>query len=182
MKINKLIIVSTAIALTGLFSFRMLVSDWKVNQEKAKISWTMPNGKHSGTISGLDATIQFDPATSENGLIKATVQVNSIDAGVDKLNEHLKTADFFDAANHPVITFTAEKITKNDSGFVATGKLAMRDSIHTVDIPFKFEKGESQSTMKGTMDIFAGDYGVGKKSPAGNDRVLITIEVPLIKE
>lgn len=179
---NKIILATTAFVLAGLFSFKMLAEAWKINQKEAKISWTMPNGNKSGTVSGLDATIEFDPAAAENGLIKATVQVNTIDAGIEKLNAHLQTPDFFDAANHPTISFTAEKISKNDTGFVATGKLAMRDSIHTIDIPFKFEKGETQSTMKGTMDIFAGDYGIGKKSPAGNDRVIITIEVPMVKE
>ena len=179
---NKVFLVVAILALTGLSSFKLLSEAWNIHQKEAKITWTMPNGKHNGTISGLDATVRFDPALSENGIIKATVQVNTIDAGNEKLNTHLQTPDFFDAVNHPVITFTAEKITKNDSGFVATGKLAMRDSIHTVDIPFKFENGETQSTMKGTMDIFAGDYGIGKKSPAGNDRVVITIEVPMVKE
>ncbi|MEO5645168.1 MAG: YceI family protein [Bacteroidia bacterium] len=94
----------------------------------------------------------------------------------------MQTADFFDAEQHPAITFTAEKITKNDSGFVATGKLAMRDSVHTINVPFKFINGEKTSSVVGTMDIFAGDYGIGKKSAAGNDRVLVTIEVPLTKE
>jgi len=32
------------------------------------------------------------------------------------------------------------------------------------------------------MDIFAGDYGIGKKSEKGNDRVVIGIEVPVSEE
>lgn len=179
---NRIILLSAGVLLAGMFSFKMLSAEWKINQKEAKITWTMPNGKHDGTISGLDAKITFDPAQAENGLIKATVEVKSIDAKNEKLNGHLLTTDFFDAEKHPTISFTAEKITKNDSGFVATGKLAMRDSVHTIDIPFKFINGEKESSIKGTIDIFAGDYGVGKKSEAGNDRVLITIEVPMIKE
>ncbi len=183
MKTNiKIALLVSLLILTGIFSFKLLSTDWKINQLEAKVSWTMPMGDHSGTISGLDAKITFDPAEAEKGLIKATVEVKSIDAGNAKLNNHLLTADFFDATNHPLITFTAEKITKNDSGFVATGKLSIRDSIHTIDVPFKFLNGDKQSKLIGTMDIFSGDYGVGKKSSTGKDRVLITIEVPMIKE
>ncbi|MDQ3109563.1 MAG: YceI family protein, partial [Bacteroidota bacterium] len=179
---NKVILLSAGVLLVGLFSFKVIHAAWKVNHKDAKITWTMPNGKHDGTISGLDATVVFDPAELEKGIIKATVEVKSIDAKNPKLNGHLQTADFFDAEKHPVISFTSEKITKTDSGFVATGKLAMRDSVHTIDVPFTFVSGEKESTIKGTMDIFAGDYGVGKKSEKGNDRVLITIEVPMSKE
>jgi polyisoprenoid-binding protein YceI len=183
MKIShKIILLSAGVLLAGLFSFKIINAAWKVNHKDAKITWTMPGGKHDGTISGLDATVVFDPAQLENGVIKATVEVKSIDAKNEKLNAHLQTADFFDAEKHPTISFTAEKITKTETGFVATGKLAMRDSVHTVDVPFEFVNGEKESTLKGTMDIFAGDYGVGKKSPAGNDRVVITIEVPMTKE
>jgi polyisoprenoid-binding protein YceI len=179
---HKIILFTAGILLAGLFSFKVLSAAWNVNQKDAKITWSMPNGKHDGTISGLDATVVFDPEQLEKGIIKATVEVKSIDAKNEKLNAHLQTADFFDAEKHPTISFTAEKITKSETGFIATGKLAMRDSVHVIDVPFQFIKGEKESTLKGTMDIFAGDYGIGKKSKEGNDRVVITIEVPMTKE
>jgi polyisoprenoid-binding protein YceI len=182
-KYTRIALFSAGILLAGLFSFKMLNAEWNVNKTAAVITWNMPNGKHSGTISELDATITFDPSQSDKGVIKATVKASSIDAGNPKLNDHLKTADFFDAANHPDITFLGESIEKNDSGFVATGKLTIRDSTHTVKVPFKFIKGEKESsTIKGTMDIFAGDYGLMKKSSEGNDRVVISIEVPMTKK
>jgi polyisoprenoid-binding protein YceI len=180
---TRIVLLSAGILLAGLFSFKMLTADWNVNKTAAIITWDMPNGKHHGTISELDATITFDPAEAEKGVIKATVKAKSIDAGNLKLNDHLQTSDFFDAANHPDITFIGESIDKNDSGFVATGKLTIRDSTHTVKVPFKFIKGEKESsTIKGTMDIFAGDYGLMKKSADGNDRVVISIEVPMTKK
>ncbi|MEO5645167.1 MAG: YceI family protein [Bacteroidia bacterium] len=81
MKIHsKIILLSAGVLLAGLFSFQLLSSAWKVNKTDAKITWSMPNGKHDGTIGGLDATINFDPAQFENGLITATVEVKSIDA------------------------------------------------------------------------------------------------------
>lgn len=179
---NKIIVLAAGVLLAGLFSFKMISAVWKVNKKDAKITWAMPNGKHDGSIGGLDAIIYFDPAQFDKGLITATVEVKTIDAKNEKLNGHLLTTDFFDAEKHPRIIFSAEKITKTETGFLATGKLAMRDSVHTIDVPFEFIKGEKGSTIKGIMDIFASDYGIMEKSETKADRVVVTIEVPMTKE
>ncbi len=179
---NKLVVLAAGILIAGTFSFKLLSDAWKVNQKDAKITWVMPNGKHEGTIGGLDATIKFDPADLANGLITATVEVKSLEAGNPKLNGHLQTADFFDEEHHHTISFTTEKITKSETGFIATGKLAIRDSVHTISVPFQFINGEKESTIKGTMDILASDYGLMKKSEKNADKVVITIEVPMTKE
>lgn len=184
MKTKNIILTTlTGIALTGLFAFKMIEMKWNTVSKDVKIDFTLPNGKHSGTITGLDATIDFDPSQPNLASIKAVVDVKSLQADNSKLTDHLMTADFFDAANHPQITFTSESVAATDTGFVANGKLAMRDSVHTVSIPFKFIRveGEERASFKGTLDIFAGDYGVGKKSEKGNDRVVIAIEVPVTK-
>ncbi len=163
-------------------AFKMVGNGWKIDVANSKIVFTMPNGKHDGTVTGLDATFNFDPAHPELATIRGSIDLKNLKADNDHLTEHLMTPDFFDAANHPKISFTADQVTKSDSGFVATGKLAMRDSIHTVKIPFRFIQNGKSATINGVLDIFAGDYGVGKKSAAGNDRVVITIEVPVTQE
>lgn len=179
---NKIILLSAGVLLAGLFSFKMLSAAWKVNQKEAKISWQVQDGRHAGTISNLEATIDFDPSQLEKGIIKATVEPKTIDAGNPKLNGHLQGPDYFNVEKHPKITFTSESITKSDSGFVATGKLAIRDSIRTVSVPFQLLNAEKASTIKGTMSILASDFGLMKKSETGTDRVIITIEVPMTKE
>lgn len=184
MKAKNILIGAIAFAFAGaLYSFKVVSSAWTVNVQDAKISWDMPNGKHNGTFSGLVSTFEFDPLDPTKSVIKASVDVNTVqtDAGA-KLDEHLKSADFFDAANHPQITFAADSVMKTDTGFVAMGKLAIRDSIHNIAVPFKFVQDSGKATFIGRMDIFAGDYGIGKKSPAGNDRVVIDIEVPVAQQ
>ncbi|MBI3512398.1 MAG: YceI family protein [Bacteroidetes bacterium] len=183
MKTTKIIFISLIPALCiTLFSFRIIISKWTVDTKDAKISFDMPEGNKSGTIGNLSGTFEFDPMMPEKTVITAKVEVSTIETGISKLNEHLQTADFFDAANHPEISFTSTSVSKTDSGFVAMGKLAMRDSVHAISVPFKVVDDGTRSVFKGSMDIFAGDYGVGKKSPTGKDRVLIVIEVPISKE
>lgn len=183
MKIKHIILLATTgFALTSLLAFKMLSSSWKVNSKDAKISFTMPNGDKVGTVGGLDATIDFNPMDVKVFTMKATVDVNSINTGIEKLNGHLQTPDFFDAAKHPKISFTVESIVKNEGGFVATGKLAMRDSIHTINVPFTFVQKDNSAIIRGTMDFLSSDYGVGKKEATNKDRVVVAIEIPLTKE
>ena len=172
----------TLFVAVGLLSFKVITHAWNVNAKEAKITFTLPKGEHGGTVGGLTSTFEFDPAAPEKAVIKATVQVNELKTDNVDLTAHLMSADFFDAANHPTIEFTAETVAKTDSGFVATGKLHMRDSTRTVAVPFKFIQDGKKATFKGTMDIFAGDFGVGKRSEQGNDRVLVSIEVPVSEE
>lgn len=182
MKKTTTILATAAVLAAGLFAFTATDTKWTVNAQDAKIEFTMPNGKHGGTVSGLDASFDFDPMHPELALLKATVDVKQLKADNEKLTAHLMTNDFFDAEHHPTMTFTSEKVVANDSGFVVTGPLAIRDSVHTVSVPFTFKQDGNKATFKGSLDIFAGDYGVGQKSKAGNDRVLVSIEVPVWKE
>jgi polyisoprenoid-binding protein YceI len=183
MKTKQIIIGTiTLFVAAGLLSFKVITHAWKVNAKDAKITFDLPNGKHNGTVGGLTSTFEFDPSAPEKAVIKATVQLSELKADDEKLTAHLLSADFFDAANHPTIEFTAESVAKTDSGFVATGKLHMRDSTHLVAVPFRFIQDGKKATFKGTMTIFAGDYGIGKKSEKGNDLVMINIEVPVSEE
>lgn len=183
MNIKKTLTTAAAVlSIAGLFAFTLSQNMWNIKSDEAKIHFDMPNGKHNGNITGLDASFDFDPMHPEKAAIKATVELKNLKTDNEKLDAHLMTADFFDAEKHPTITFTADQVTKNDTGFVATGKLAMRDSVHTVSVPFTFTQDGKKGLIKGSMDIFAGDYGVGKKSSGGNDRVLISIEIPVSKE
>lgn len=183
-KTKNILFAALGVACAGLLiSAKIVANKWNVATKEAKVTWDMPNGKHNGTFEGMVATFEFNPMDPTNSVLKATVDANTVksDAG-EKLDGHLKTADFFDAANHPTIDFTAETITKNDSGYVATGKLHLRDSIKTVAVPFKFIQDGKKATFKGRMEIFAGDYGIMKKSDKQNDLVVIEIEVPVSEE
>ncbi|HLG02331.1 MAG TPA: YceI family protein [Bacteroidia bacterium] len=165
----------------GIYSFTLISSPWIVNAKEAKITWDQPKSKHSGTFTGLNATIDLDPLTPGTAVINATIDATTLNTANEKRDAHLKSVEFFDVEKHPLISFTSEKVVKTDAGFVATGKLSLRDSVRTIDIPFQMIESPAGSLLKGTMTIFSGDYGVGKKSVDGKDSTIVTIEVPVTK-
>jgi len=196
---KKIILPVTICAALALLSFKLItVSTWKVKSDAVKINFSMPKEPHgTGSITGtgLNAEIMMDsaPAKSKDGdliadaKIKAVVDVKALTTPKGGLTNHLMSPDFFDAEKFPKMTFTSTGIkamVKNviAGNYVAEGTLNIKDSTKTVSIPFTFESKDKEGVLKGTLEIFAGDYGIMKKSAEGNDKVVITIEVPVTKE
>jgi len=62
-----------------------------------------------GRFDGVTGTISLD-RDAKTGSVEVSIDANSISTGVDKLDEHLRSADFFNSAKYPSITFKATKI------------------------------------------------------------------------
>ncbi len=62
-----------------------------------------------GRFDRKTGSVQFDRA-ARTGKVEITIDMASINTGVGPFNEHLRSKDFFDAANHPSATFVAERL------------------------------------------------------------------------
>ncbi|MGL5888257.1 MAG: YceI family protein [Bacteroidia bacterium] len=182
MKTIKLTIFAAAAVALSVFAWRAMAQPWVADIEKAVITFDLPDGGASGSVKGLDAAINFDPSNLSESSITASVDVKTLTTGIDMRDKHLMADDYFDAEKHPKITFTATSILPGDNGFIANGKLSMRDSVHAVSIPFTFTENGDSGMFKGSFSVFAGDYGVGKKSKGGKDKVVVTLEVPATRK
>lgn len=102
---------------------------------------------------------------------KAVIQVSSIDTGIPGRDEHLRQADFFDAENHPTITFASDTIQKVEKGYLVEGKLTIRGKTRSVRFPFEFtgrkasESGKVMVGFKAEGVIDRQDYGVAWRHP-----------------
>ena len=70
--------------------------------------WSTQRGRFDKT----SGKIVLDRA-GKTGSVDVTIEVASLNTGVDKLNEHLTSEDFFNAAKFPTMTFKASKIVFN---------------------------------------------------------------------
>lgn len=81
-----------------------------------------------GSLGAISGTINFDPANLAASSVDATIDVAGISTGVEDRDNHLCSADFFDVATYPNITFksTNVEVTGDDSAKI-TGDLTIRD-------------------------------------------------------
>jgi len=63
-----------------------------------------------GLFGDPTGTLEIDPARPETAKVDITIPMSGITNASAKLTEHLKTADFFDAANHPSARFVSTRV------------------------------------------------------------------------
>ncbi len=178
---KKTAILASALVAITISAFTVLTL-WKADEKTSTVNFELQGSDKKGTFSNLVSTLNFDKKNLKDSKITASIDVNTIKAGNEKLEKHLMSADYFDAEKFPKITFTSSEIKSTDAGFIAKGSLTMKDSTKMIEIPFTFtESDKAKATFSGTMSINATDYGIMKPDKAGKDKVLIYLVVPATK-
>ena len=176
----KKIILSVA-AVASLSAFTIL-TNWKADEKASVVNWELKGSDKKGTFGNLVSTIDFDKSNLDKSKIAASVDVKTLKAGNEKLENHLLSPDFFDAEKFPKITFTSSEIRATESGYVAKGTLNMKDSAKVIGVSFNFtEESKTKGIFTATMTVNASDYGVTKANKKGSDEVLIFLNVPVSK-
>jgi polyisoprenoid-binding protein YceI len=173
---KRLILLITVVAIfSTAFTVSML---WNVDYEASTVNFELPDQGTKGTLGGLKANLEFDQKDPANAKISASVEVKTLNTGDTKKDQHLLSADFFNAEKYPLISFVSTSVKADGTGFLATGNLTMKDSTKQVEIPFSFaEDTKGGGTFKGTMTLSSGDFGVTKK-PA---KIVVNLSVPVKK-
>jgi len=143
----------------------------------------------NGNFKSFDAELEFDEKTKTITKLEATIDTNSVDTGIEKRDEHLKSSDFFDVQQFPNIQFTMtsideEYLTGNLSMHGITKEIKLKYTIHGVikDMQGNLRVG---FTLKG--DIKREDFGLtwNKMLESGGfvvgDDVKIVIDIEAIE-
>jgi polyisoprenoid-binding protein YceI len=119
---------STAPALEALLRDGQFAGNWTLDPSRSEIRlrsksmWGLAPVK--GVFSRVSGSGTVSPAGEVSGTI--TVPADSVDTKNKKRDEHLRSGDFFDAANHPSITFAVDSIKLSGEGARVTGSLTVR--------------------------------------------------------
>ncbi len=93
----------------------------------------------TGNFRDLDAVINIDRANPAKSSVEFTIQAKSIDTGNTNRDDHLRSADFFDVAKFPTITFKSKSVkAKSKNEFDVTGDLTMHGVTKEVTLPVSF--------------------------------------------
>jgi polyisoprenoid-binding protein YceI len=141
--------------------------------------------KVRGTFRDFSGTIDFDKAKPESSSVEFRIKAASIDTGVQKRDDHLRSPDFFDVATHPEIVFKSTKVVaKGNNQFDVTGDFTMHGVTKSITLPVTF-LGE-QKFMKGAkagfetaLTINRKDYGLVWNRALEGGGVLVGEEVEI---
>jgi polyisoprenoid-binding protein YceI len=139
----------------------------------------------TGRFGDIDGTLAYDAADPGKSSVKVTIPIASVSMGVPKLDEHLKSPDFFDAAQFPDATFASTAVTVAGEG---QWKVAGNLTLHGVTRPVVLDATTNfvgphpmnKAPVAGfdaTTTIKRSEFGVDRMIPGVPDEVRIRITV-----
>jgi polyisoprenoid-binding protein YceI len=142
-----------------------------------------------GNFRGFEGTIEVDNDNPANSKVNVTIDASSVSTGDDKRDEHLRSADFFDVANYPTLTFKSTSIDFKDAeDFTINGELTM----HGVTQPVKIKAeqtgegtnpwGVDVAGFEGSTKINRKDFGLGWNATLEKGGVLVGEEIKISLE
>jgi polyisoprenoid-binding protein YceI len=97
---------------------------------------------------------------------RGTIQVKSVDTGVQQRDNHLRTADFFDATNYPTITFKTKRIEMTGGQIAMISDFTMRGVTKELRLPAKLAGpskdpwGNLRIGLEAKTKLNRKDYGI----------------------
>jgi len=108
---------------------------WQVDVTHSELTFRIRHlvSRVSGTFGSWKGTIVADPANLAGGSVDVEIQTTSIDTRNERRDTHLRSADFFDAPNHPTITFRSTRVQAGRGGALKIyGNLTIRGTTKPV--------------------------------------------------
>lgn len=114
------------------------MTNWKIDPTHSEVKFKV---KHlvistvTGHFNQFSANINGDPNELAHATIEFEADINSIDTKNAQRDEHLKSADFFDASTHPKIEFVSRSVAKkSESDYELSGDLTIRGITRAVKL------------------------------------------------
>jgi polyisoprenoid-binding protein YceI len=127
--------------------------------------------KSSTTIAGKfdkwDATLTFTSPQETTGVLEITIQAASVDTGSGMKNRKLKSKDFFDAEQNPLIIFKSTKIVQTGPNiYEVDGDFTIRGISNPEKLTLTISgRGTGSGEIKGAMVFNRKDYGMNSGIP-----------------
>src|SRR5436309_520942 len=156
--------------LSFIFLATVLISvtaqKFKPLDDKSEIKFTIKNFglNTTGSLNGLKGSIVFNPSDLASSSFSVSVDVNTINTGIDTRDSHLKKEEYFDAEKFPTINFVSTNITGNNNAYTVTGKLTMKGVTKVISFPFTTQNENGSLVLTGNFSIDRKDFGVGGSS------------------
>ncbi|HJV64876.1 MAG TPA: YceI family protein [Geomonas sp.] len=184
-----------ALSIPGL----ALASTWNLDPDHSNVGFKVRHlmvSNVKGNFDKFTGVIDINDKDITKSNVQVSIDTNSINTNVQKRDEHLKSADFFDVAKYPTMTFVSKKVAKaGKNRLKVTGYLTLHGVTKEVVLDVEGPSAESKdpwgNIRKGataTAKINRKDFGLvwNKALETGGvavgDEVTITLEAEMIRK
>ena len=189
---------TVSVALLLITSTAMAQSTWNIDPAHSAAQFQVKHLMIStvrGEFGKLSGTVSFDGKNYSSIKTEATIDVASINTREKKRDDHLRSADFFDAANYPTIIFKSKRVEAvQGNNFNLVGDLTMRGVTKEIALAgeatpmIKGMGGETRIGAHATGKLNRQDYGIkwnhalDSGGVVVSDEVQITLDLELVRD
>jgi polyisoprenoid-binding protein YceI len=167
------------------------VPTWQLDPAHSSVEFSVKHMMMTtvrGRFKNVEATLRGDRDQPEDAGVEVRIEVGSIDTGVDDRDAHLRGPDFFDAENHPEITFRStglegEPPRQEGDRFRLPGELMVRDTTMEVTLDCEYEGrgtdpwGKTRAGFTFRTEIDRRDWGLRWNQALETGGVLVANKV-----
>ncbi len=188
---------STAAQTTQVKFAPIPAGEYRIDPAHSVLSFSIKHNEIAlvrGRFREFSGMINYDDKDITKSSVEVTAKIESINTGVDRRDAHLRTADFFDAAKYPEMTFKSTRVErKGDNQYVLHGDFTLRGISKPVAIPFtvtgaiKDGQGNTRFGVAGQTTINRRDFGITWGKPMENggldvgNEVMIDLQLEAVK-
>ena len=166
----------------------MATTKWSIDPTHSEIGFKV---KHmmftnvSGKFETYEATITTEDDDFTKSAIEFSANIDSINTNNSDRDNHLKSADFFDAEKNPKLTFVSSSFAKAGDDYELTGELTLHGVTKTVKLATEFSGlmkdpwGNTKVGLNIVGKINRKDWGLNWNSALETGGVLVSEEVKL---
>jgi polyisoprenoid-binding protein YceI len=101
---------------------------WEIDRTHSELTFRIRHmvSRVNGAFNDWSGTVYADPANLAGGRVEVDIRTASIDTRNERRDNHLRSDDFFDAENHPAITFRSTRVDADGSELRVHGNLTIR--------------------------------------------------------
>ena len=163
------------------------MTTWKIDSMHSEVNFKVKHLVVStvrGNFDNFDATVETNKEDFSDAKIKFEADVNSINTKNEQRDAHLKSADFFDAENHPKMSFESTSVKKiSDYELQVKGNLTLRgvtkevtlDVVYNGTVNGLYNNEVAGFEIRGKLNRF--DYGLQWSAVTEAGGVVVSNEV-----
>jgi len=139
-----------------------LAGSWTLDAARSQVRLATKSMWGTVPVRGVFGKVSGSGTVTGAGEVTGTLTVaaGSIDTKIKKRDDHLRSADFFDAANYPDITFSVEAISPAAGGVTVAGSLTVRGTTRPVSFGAAVSADDGEVTLDAEVPVNRADYGL----------------------
>jgi polyisoprenoid-binding protein YceI len=166
-----------------------LSGDWEFDPSHTRIGFSARHAMVTtvrGSFNDLEGHVHVDPDDMTKSTAVVRLKTASVDTRNDDRDDHLRSADFFDADRWPDILFESTSIEEvGDRAYVVSGNLTIRDVTRPVAIPLELlgvqtdPTGAVRAGFEGSRRVNRRDFGLEWNVALDAGGVLVSEKISL---